>query len=119
LSNIKYPYNINILTQEQALRTIENKKQVEEWVRTLLSERELLIESLKQLPLIKHIYPTDANFILVRVEDADAVYQYLVKNSIVVRNRSTVSLCAGCIRITVGTHEENAALIASLRGGVS
>ena len=115
LSNIKYPYNINILTQEQALRAIENKKQVEDWVRILLSERELLIESLKQLPLIKHIYPTDANFVLVKVEDANAVYQYLVKNSIVVRNRSTVSLCAGCIRITVGTHEENAALIASLR----
>jgi histidinol-phosphate aminotransferase len=119
LSNIKYPYNINILTQEQALRAIENKKQVEEWVRILLSERELLIESLKQLPLIKHIYPTDANFVLVKVEDADAVYRYLVKNSIVVRNRSTISLCAGCIRITVGTHEENAALIASLCGGVS
>lgn len=115
LNNIKYPYNINILTQEQALRAIENKKQVEDWVRILLSERELLIESLKQLPLIKHIYPTDANFVLVKVEDANAVYQYLVKNSIVVRNRSTVSLCAGCIRITVGTHEENAALIASLR----
>ncbi|HQB28853.1 MAG TPA: aminotransferase class I/II-fold pyridoxal phosphate-dependent enzyme, partial [Paludibacter sp.] len=115
LSNIKYPYNINILTQEQALRAIENKKQVEEWVRILISERTLLIEFLKQLPLIKHIYPTDANFVLVRVEDANAIYQYLVKNSIVVRNRSTISLCAGCIRITVGTHEENAALLASLR----
>jgi histidinol-phosphate aminotransferase len=115
LSNIKYPYNINILTQEQALRAIQNKAQVEQWVETLMAERKLLIQALKQLPLIKHIYPTDANFVLVKVDDANAMYQYLVKNSIIVRNRNTVSLCAGCIRITVGTPEENAALLESLR----
>ena len=115
LSNIKYPYNINILTQEQALRAIQNKAQVEQWVETLMAERKQLIQALKQLPLIKHIYPTDANFVLVKVDDANAMYQYLVKNSIIVRNRNTVSLCAGCIRITVGTPEENTALLESLR----
>jgi histidinol-phosphate aminotransferase len=115
LSNIKYPYNINILTQEQALRAIQNKVQVEQWVETLMAERKQLIQALKQLPLIKHIYPTDANFVLVKVDDANAMYQYLVNNSIIVRNRNTVSLCAGCIRITVGTPEENTALLESLR----
>jgi len=115
LSNIKYPYNINILTQEQALRAIQNKAQVEQWVETLMAERKQLIQALKQLPLIKHIYPTDANFVLVKVDDANAMYQYLVNNSIIVRNRNTVSLCAGCIRITVGTPEENTALLESLR----
>ena len=115
LSNIKYSYNINILTQEQALRAIQNKAQVDQWVETLMAERKQLIQALKQLPLIKHIYPTDANFVLVKVDDANAMYQYLVKNSIIVRNRNTVSLCAGCIRITVGTPEENAALLESLR----
>ena len=115
LSNIKYPYNINILTQEQALRAIQNKAQVDQWVETLMAERKQLIQALKQLPLIKHIYPTDANFVLVKVDDANAMYQYLVNNSIIVRNRNTVSLCAGCIRITVGTPEENTALLESLR----
>ncbi len=115
LNKIKYPYNINILTQEQALRAIQNKDQVYEWVETLLAERKKLIDALYNIPFIKHIYPTDANFVLIKVDDANACYQYLMKHSIIVRNRNSVSLCAGCVRITVGTQEENAALIENLR----
>ncbi|MDO9634965.1 MAG: histidinol-phosphate transaminase [Paludibacter sp.] len=116
LNKIKYPYNINILTQKQALKALQEKEQVSNWVQTLTTERAWLIEELKKLNIIKHIYPTDANFVLVKVDDANAVYQYLVNKSIIVRNRNTVSLCLGCIRITVGTREENAILIENLKG---
>lgn len=115
LSHIKYPYNINILTQKQALSIVQEKEQVSKWVENLISERKKLIEALKAIPLIKKIYPTDANFVLVKVADANALYTYLVEKSIIVRNRSTVSLCQDCIRITVGTKEENAALIQQLK----
>lgn len=115
LNKIKYPYNINILTQQQALKALQQKKLVEEWVKTLLSERTSLIEKLKKIDLVKHIYPTDANFVLIKVDDANAVYQKLVEKSIIVRNRNTVTLCLGCIRITVGTKEENNILIEHLR----
>lgn len=116
LNKIKYPYNINILTQKQALKALQEKEQVSNWVKILTSERSWLIEELKKLDLICHIYPTDANFVLVKVDDANSVYQYLVNKSIVVRNRNTVSLCLGCIRITVGTREENEVLIENLKG---
>lgn len=115
LNKIKYPYNINILTQQQALKALQQKEQVEEWVKTLLSERASLIENLQKINLVKHIYPTDANFVLIKVDDANAVYQKLVEKSIIVRNRNTVSLCLGCIRITVGTKEENTILIENLK----
>jgi len=115
LNKIKYPYNINILTQKQALKALQEKEQVENWVKTLMAERTLLIENLQKVDLVKHIYPTDANFVLIKVEDANAVYKYLVEKSIIVRNRNTVSLCLGCIRITVGTREENAILIENLK----
>jgi len=115
LSHIKYPYNTNILTQKQALSIVQEKEQVSKWVENLISERKKLIEALKAIPLIKKIYPTDANFVLVKVADANALYTYLVEKSIIVRNRSTVSLCQDCIRITVGTKEENAALIQQLK----
>jgi histidinol-phosphate aminotransferase len=114
LNKIKYPYNINILTQKQALSALKNANQVHAWVKTLLNERSELINSLQNLPLIQHIYPTDANFVLVKVADANAVYQYLVNKSIIVRNRNTVSLCLGCLRITVGTPEENRILLNEL-----
>ena len=115
LNKIKYPYNINILTQQQALKALQQKDQVEKWVKTLLSERASLIENLQKIALVKHIYPTDANFVLIKVDDANAVYQKLVDKSIIVRNRNTVSLCLGCIRITVGTKEENNILIENLK----
>jgi len=115
LNKIKYPYNINILTQKQALKALQNVEQVKEWVKTLLAERTVLAYALQQLPFVQHIYPTDANFVLVRVANANAVYQYLVDKSIIVRNRNTVSLCMGCVRITVGTPEENRILLDELK----
>lgn len=115
LNKIKYPYNINLLTQKHALKSIENHDQVKKWVEMLLKERSVLIEKLYTLDLVKHIYPSDANFVLIQVDDANAVYQYLVDQSIIVRNRNSVALCMGCIRITVGTPEENEILISELK----
>ncbi|HZK68490.1 MAG TPA: histidinol-phosphate transaminase [Paludibacter sp.] len=115
LNKIKYPYNINILTQKQALSALKNDTQVKQWVKTLLTERAVLVDALQQLPIVQHIYPTDANFVLVRVDDANALYHYLVDKSIIVRNRNTVSLCLGCVRITVGTPEENRILLEELK----
>jgi len=115
LNKIKYPYNVNILTQKQALTALKNADQTKAWVKTLLAERTVLVQELQKLPLIQHIYPTDANFVLVKVPDANAVYHYLVDKSIIVRNRNTVSLCMGCVRITVGTPEENQILLEELK----
>ncbi|MEI8273597.1 MAG: histidinol-phosphate transaminase [Paludibacter sp.] len=115
LNKIKYPYNINILTQGQALKTISQSEQVAEWVKVLLKERTLLIQELKKLTLVQHIYPSDSNFVLVKVNDANATYNYLVDKGIIVRNRSSVSLCLGCLRITVGTPDENNTLIQALK----
>ncbi|HLP04451.1 MAG TPA: histidinol-phosphate transaminase [Paludibacter sp.] len=115
LNKIKYPYNINILTQKQALKALQNRGQVEEWVRILLDERASLVNELQKIPVVEKIYPTDANFLLVKVPDANAVYHYLVEKSIIIRNRNTVSLCMGCVRITVGTPEENRILVNELK----
>lgn len=114
-NKIKYPYNVSILTQNHILDALKNYSQVVDWVKTLLEERSRLIENLSKLSLIKHIYPTDANFVLVKVEDANKIYKNLVEKGIIVRNRNTVSLCMGCLRITVGTPEENNTLIEELK----
>jgi len=114
LNKIKYPYNVNILTQKQAITALKNVAEVKAWVKTLLDERTILIQALEKLPLVQHIYPSDANFVLVKVPDANALYHYLVDKSIIVRNRSSVSLCMGCVRITVGTPEENRILLKEL-----
>ena len=115
LNKIKYPYNINILTQQQALIALKNVAQVDKWVEILLAERAVLIQKLQALSLVQHIYPTDANFVLVKVADANAVYQYLVTKSIVVRNRHTVTLCNDCLRFTVGTPLENQLLVDEIK----
>lgn len=115
LNKIKYPYNVNILTQTHALETLKNPSGVKEWVDILLRERTELTNNMKELPFVQHIYPSDANFILVRMDDANAVYSYLVDRGIIVRNRNTVTLCQGCIRITVGTKDENQTLIHALK----
>ncbi len=114
-NKIKYPYNVNLLTQEKALEALANQYQVEKWVKTTLDEREKLIEKLSQLKMVRHIYPTDANFVLVKVDDANATYKNLVEKGIIVRNRSSVSLCLGCLRITIGTNQENDTLIEELK----
>ncbi len=114
LNKIKYPYNVNILTQEHALKMLSNKSTVEKWVETLLEERSNLIKKLKTLDFVQHIYPTDANFVLIKVENATMIYNWLVNKGIIVRNRSTVTLCANCLRITVGVASETKTLMAAL-----
>ncbi|MHB9055607.1 MAG: histidinol-phosphate transaminase [Paludibacteraceae bacterium] len=114
-NKIKYPYNVNLLTQENALATLKNEKQVKERVQITLHEREKMKDELSRLKMVQHIYPTDANFILVKVNDANATYKYLVDKGIIVRNRNTIALCLGCLRITIGTKEENQTLLNELR----
>lgn len=115
LNKIKYPYNVNQLTQEKALEILNNQGTMKSQLTLILSERTRLQQELTAIPCVRKIYPTDANFILVDVGDADAVYQKLVDQGIIVRNRNKVVLCAGCLRITVGTEEENTALLNALK----
>lgn len=115
LNKVKYPYNINMLTQKEALEMMKDPYDVNKRVKMLLLERGRMIEAFKLLSVCKHIYPTDANFILVQMADAQAIYDYLVKNGIIVRNRTNVALCGNCLRITIGTKNENNELLAALR----
>ena len=115
MNKVKYPYNVNILTQDKAIEMLKSPILVEEWVRTLLLERERMIAAFSQLPICKKIFPTDANFFLTRVSDAQAIYDYLVGRGIIVRNRTRVQLCADCLRITIGTKTENSQLLSALR----
>ena len=112
---MKYPYNINELTQRQALEIIKDPFEVDKWVRTILLERSRLAEAIHMLPICNKVYPTDANFILAEMTDAEGIYNYLMQKGIIVRNRSRVSLCHNCLRITVGTKTENNELLAALR----
>lgn len=114
LNKIKYPYNINQLTQEYALRLLLDENKMKEQLVLLLEGRTLLERRLRELPCVKTIYPSDANFILVRVTDATGIYNRLVEKGIIVRNRTNVALCEGCLRITVGTKEENNQLLNEL-----
>ena len=116
LNKVKYPYNVNLLTQEYALKLLAEPEKMQAQLRQILSERAWLQERLPQLKCVRKIYPTDANFILAEVTDANAIYNYLVQAGIIVRNRTNVTMCAGCLRITVGTPEENRALITALEG---
>lgn len=115
MNKVKYPYNVNILTQEKAIEMLKSPILVEEWIRTLLLERERMIAAFSQLPICKKIYHTDANFFLTRVSDAQAIYDYLVGKGIIVRNRTRVRLCDDCLRITIGTKTENSQLLSALR----
>ena len=114
-NKVKYPYNINQLTQEQAIELLDNPYDVEKWVSMLLLERKRLIEAFKLLPICEKVYPTDANFFLAKMTDAQTIYDYLVDKGIIVRNRTRVSLCLDCLRVTIGTKGENNELLAALR----
>ena len=113
-NRVKPPYNVSQIAQEAILQAMENKSQVKETIAEIVSEREKLIEKLNEFSFVTKIYPSDANFILVKSTDAERIYKFLLDEKIVVRNRSNVELCAGCLRITVGTSEENKALLNSL-----
>ena len=114
-NKVKYTYNVNLLTQQQALEILDNPFEVEKWVTTLLQERRRLMEAFQLLPICKKVFPTDANFFLARMTDAQAIYDYLVERGIIVRNRSRISLCENCLRVTIGTKNENNELLAALR----
>ncbi|MBS0026739.1 histidinol-phosphate transaminase [Chitinophaga sp. 22321] len=115
LNKVKPPYNISQATNELALQALENVHQVNEWIREIVIERDLLSAALIQLPEVLHIYPSDASFILVKTTDAKGIYNYLVEQGIVVRDRSKVELCMGCLRITIGTPAENLRLLEVLK----
>lgn len=117
-SKIKYPYNVNLLTQKEAMAMLRRHYEVDRWVKSLLEERSRLVDEFMTLPCCEKIYPTDANFFLTKVTDAKAIYDYLVSRGIIVRNRTTVALCRDCLRITVGTRPENDALLDALRNYV-
>lgn len=114
LNKIKYPYNVNMLTQAQALDILNHADRMKEQLDAILSERARLQSVLSGLACVKKMYPTDANFILVDVGDANGIYDLLVNKGVIVRNRTNVTLCDGCLRVTVGTPEENQALLAVL-----
>ena len=115
MNKVKYPYNINVLAQREALDILKDPYEIDKWVRTILLERSRVIDAIKLLPLCRKVYPTDANFILVEVDDAQKTYDYLVSKGIIVRNRNKVHLCQDCLRITIGTKTENQELLAALR----
>ncbi|MBR1504234.1 MAG: histidinol-phosphate transaminase [Prevotella sp.] len=114
-NKVKYPYNVNLLTQQQALETLKDPYEVDEWVRILLQERGRMMEAFSLLPICKQVYPTDANFFLAKMTDATKIYNYLVDLGIIVRNRTRVQLCQDCLRITIGSKSENSELISALR----
>ena len=115
LNKVKYPYNVNLLTQQQATRMLSEMPRVNQWRMTILNERRNLLPAIAELPICKAVYPTDANFFLARMTDANAIYHYLIDRGIVVRNRSRVKMCGNCLRITIGTPQENNALLGALR----
>lgn len=114
-NKVKYPYNVNLLSQQQALESLKHREDVEKWVTLLLQERRHLMKAFMDLPICEQVYPSDANFFLAKMTDAQTIYDYLVGKGIVVRNRTRVQLCKNCLRITIGTKGENTELLSALR----
>ncbi|WP_295118442.1 histidinol-phosphate transaminase [uncultured Chitinophaga sp.] len=115
MNKIKPPYNINQASQDLVLEALENMERVNVWIKETVDEREKLVAGLAKLPVVTKIYPSDANFVLAKTVDAKGLYNKLVEQGIIVRDRSKVELCAGCLRITVGTPEENVKLLNALQ----
>ena len=112
MSQVKYPYNINVATMKIVSDLLI--KGIDEEVEQIKQQRALVAEALAEFKFVERVYPSDANFLLVRVADADALYEHLIKDGIIVRNRTRVKGCEGCLRITIGLKEENEKLIKSL-----
>lgn len=115
LNKVKYPYNVNQLTQQKASEMLQDLSRINQWVSLITQEREHMIRAFSELPICQQVYPTDANFFLAKVSDAVRIYNFLIDQAIVVRNRNRVTLCQDCLRITIGTAQENSALLAALR----
>ena len=115
MNKVKYPYNINLLTQQRAMEEVMQHDRVKNWVDSILKERTRLMDEFRKLNCTIKVYPSDANFFLVRVKDATATYNYLVDCGIIVRNRSKIALCGNSLRVTIGTIPENNALLEALK----
>lgn len=115
MNKVKPPYNINDASQQLALKALQNIDQVNNWIKETLTQRDKLVLELKHYEFVIDIYPSDANFILVKTTDARGIYNFLVQRGIIVRDRSKVTLCEGCLRITVGTPGENNILLEALK----
>ncbi len=115
MNKVKPPYNINEASQQLALEALQNIERVNDWIKQTLVERDILVLNLKEFEFVLDIYPSDSNFILVKTNNARAIYNFLVAKGIIVRDRSKVELCEGCLRITVGTPTENLLLIKTLQ----
>ena len=114
-NKIKPPYNINIASQKLVLEALDNTDKINAWIKETVQERDQLSAELSKLPFIIKVYPSDANFILVKTQDPLAIYNYLVTKKIIIRDRSKVELCEGCLRITIGTKDQNALLLNTLK----
>ena len=114
-NKVKYPYNVNALTQSKAMELLKGRQAISDWVSRILQERPRVMAAVACLPICKEVYPTDANFFLAKFTDAPRIYQYLVDEGIIVRNRSHIVQCNDCLRITIGTPAENSALLSALR----
>jgi histidinol-phosphate aminotransferase len=115
MNKVKPPYNVNEASQQLALEALNNVPQVNAWIKETLAERDKLVLALKEFAFVLDIYPSDANFILVKTTNANGIYDYLVQNGIIIRNRNSVELCEGCMRITIGTPQENKILTDTLQ----
>jgi len=116
VSKIKLPYNISGMVQDYAIETLKtHKAEKDKMVREIIIERKKLVEMLKTLSYVTHIYPSDANFILIKTQSPREIYNHLLNKMIVVRDRSKLALCEGCLRITIGTADENTTLIEALK----
>lgn len=114
-NKVKYPYNINYLSQRTAMQAFDKALDVSKWVNIIIQERGRMMAAFSMLPICKRVFHSDANFFLAEMTDADAIYDSLVDKGIIVRNRSRVTKCANCLRITIGTKNENNELLAALR----
>ena len=114
-NKVKYPYNVNSLTQRQAKEILSRRPDVEDWVKLIVKERLSLMYAVNELDICLQVFPTEANFFLARFTDANRIYDYLVSQGIIVRNRSRVKLCDDCLRITIGSPQENTTLLSALR----
>jgi histidinol-phosphate aminotransferase len=114
-NKIKPPYNVNSVSQKLVLEALNKTEKVNEQIKIIVREREILRNEMSKLSFVQTIYPSEANFILVKVKDPQKLYSYLVSKQIIVRDRSKIELCEGCLRITVGTKEENELLLNTLK----
>ncbi len=114
-NKVKYPYNVSTLAQEKAKEILVRQYEVDKWVHQILRERERVMAAFRELPVCVKVFPTSANFFLARMTDAGAIYDYLVRCGIIVRNRSRVTMCGECLRVTIGNPQENMQLLSALR----